>query len=237
MPVNSPRTIQGKFTLYLSAFIVVIMTGLSLVAISREKRLMENVIVQEGKALVGCFAIACTNTMLYEEVGLVDEGGLLDNYIADLMGKKGIPIRYAMILDQRGRAIAHSSVRETGTVYRDSVARRALSSWSTLLQYPSPVLLDISTPLAISSKRWGTLRIGVSLQNMRDEISALAWRYALYTVGAIAMAIAVNGVLFGLITKPLKSLSQEMDAMKFRDDVPVPALVRRDEIGSLYRSF
>ena len=35
---------------------------------------MENAIVREGKALVESFAISCTNTMLYEEIGLVEEG-------------------------------------------------------------------------------------------------------------------------------------------------------------------
>ena len=237
MQINPPRTIQGKFTLYLSALIVVIMTGLSLGAISREKWLMENAIVREGVALVESLAISCTNTMLYEEVGLVDESGLLDNYISDLMRRKGLPIRYAMILDPQGKVIAHSSAEETGNVYRDSITGRALSSWDTLLQHPSPALLDISTPLAISSKRWGTLRIGISLENMRNEISALALKYALYTVGLIVMAIAANGFLFGFITRPLKSLSEEMDAMKFKEDVPAPSLTRRDEIGSLYRSF
>ena len=49
---------------------------------------MENAIIREGKALVESLAISCTNTMLYEEIGLVEEGGLLDNYISDLMHEK-----------------------------------------------------------------------------------------------------------------------------------------------------
>lgn len=232
-----PRTIKGKFTLCLSVLIVVIMTGLSLGAISREKRLMEDAIVREGVALIESLAISCTNTMLYEEVGLVDESGLLDNYISDLMKRRGLPLRYAMILDPGGEAIAHGSPTEVGKIYSDSYTRQALSTKATLLQRPSPALLDISTPLAISSKRWGTLRIGISLENMRNEISALAWKYAFYTAGLIVIAIAINGFLFGLITRPLKSLSEEMDAMTFKEDAQTPSLTRRDEIGSLYRSF
>jgi len=79
MSTNPFRTLQGKFTLYLSILIVVMMSGLSYWTISREKDLMEKVIIREGKALVESFAISCTNTMLYEEIGLVEEGGLLDN--------------------------------------------------------------------------------------------------------------------------------------------------------------
>ena len=41
MQFNPLRTIQGKFTLYLSTFVIVIMSGLSFWTISREKELME----------------------------------------------------------------------------------------------------------------------------------------------------------------------------------------------------
>lgn len=237
MHFNPLRTIQGKFTLYLSTFVIVIMSGLSFWTISREKELMENGIIREGIALVESLAISCTNTMLYEEVGLVDESGLLDNYISDLMKKNDLDIRYAMILNPQGEVIAHGSRAEVGNIYRDSVTQRALSAKDTLRQYPSPDLLDIATPLAIASKRWGTLRIGISLESLRNEISLLVWRYVLFTVMFIIAAIAINGILFGLITKPLKSLAEEMDSMRFQEDVSGLSVNRRDEIAILQQSF
>ncbi len=237
MPIHPLRTLQGKFTLSLSVLIILIMTGLSFWSISREKKLMEETIIREGKALVESLAIPCTNTMLYEEIGLVDERGLLDNSLADLMQKKRLSVRYAMILDRRGQVLAHSSAGEVGQVYGDPVSRQALSAKDTLLQYPSAALLDISTPLAISTKRWGTLRIGISLEKLRHEISLLVLRYVLFTAGFILIAITVNGMLFGLITKPLKSLSEEMDRVAIRSDISAPPLKRRDEIAVLHESF
>ena len=237
MQFNPLRTIQGKFTLYLSTFVIVIMSGLSLWTISREKGLMENAIIREGTALVESLAISCTNTMLYEEVGLVDESGLLDHYIADLMKKNDLPILYAMILNPQGEVIAHGSRAEVGNIYHDSVTKRALSTKDTLYQYPSPDLIDIATPLAISTKRWGTLRIGISLEYLGKEISLLVWRYVLFTAVFIIAAIAINGILFGLITKPLKSLAEEMDSMRFQEDVSGLSVRRRDEIAILQQSF
>ena len=191
----------------------------------------------KGVALVESLAISCTNTMLYEEVGLVDESGLLDNYISDLMKKDDLNIRYAMILGPQGEVIAHGSRAEVGNIYRDPVTQRVLLAKETLRQYPSPDLLDIATPLAIASKRWGTLRIGISLEDLRKEISLLVWRYVLFTALFIFAAIAVNGILFGLITKPLKSLAEEMDSMSFREDVSGLSVRRRDEIAVLQQSF
>jgi two-component system, NtrC family, sensor kinase len=233
------RTLQGRFTLFLSVLIMATMSALAYWNISREKRLLQDAIVKEGKALVESLAISCTNTMLYEEIGLVEEGGLLDNYISDLMQRRDLKILYAMILDPRGKVIAHNSMREVGNSYRDEITQRVLTSWNTLLQYPTDRVLDISTPLAISTKRWGTLRIGISLENLKKEVSSLALQYILYTGLFILLAIIVIAFLFRLITKPLKLLTQEMDETRPGEDPPSlsAAAAGQDEIGILRRSF
>ncbi|RPJ08515.1 MAG: HAMP domain-containing protein, partial [Deltaproteobacteria bacterium] len=231
------RSLQGRFILYLSFLIIVIMSCLAYWSISREKSLMENTLIREGEALVETLAISCTNTMLYEEIGLVEEGGLLDNYISDLMHRKDLPILYAAILDPKGRVISHNSVKEVGTVYQDEMTRRALGSWATLRQYPSPMILDLSTPLAISTKRWGTLRIGLSLENLKKRVSQLILNYVIYTAIFVLLSIGVIAFLFSFITKPVKSLSKSMDAAAVDSDLPSVDLSRQDEIGILQRSF
>ena len=237
MRINPFGTLQGKFTFYLSLLIIATMSVLAYWNVSREKKLLQDAIIREGKALVESFAIACTNTMLYEEIGLVEEGGLLDNYISDLMQRKDLHVVYAMILDPKGKVLAHNSITEVGNLYRDEAAQKSITSWNTLLQYPFESLLDISTPLAISTKRWGTLRIGISLENLNREISRLIWKYIGYTAGFILIAIALVSLLSGVIIKPLRSLSKEMDETKPGDDPPQLPPPREDEIGTLWKSF
>ena len=237
MFTNPFRTLQGKFTLYLSILIIATMSALAFWNISREKRLLQDAIAREGKALVESLAISCTNTMLYEEIGLVEEGGLLDNYISDLMQRRDLNIHYAMILDPKGKIIAHNSMVEVGNVYQDEMTNQALSSWNTVLQYSTDNILDISTPLAISTKRWGTLRIGISLQKLKKEVSSMAWNYIIYTSLFILIATGVIAFLFGLITKPLKSLTNEMDETEPGVDPSSFSVTRQDEIGILRRSF
>ena len=235
--INLLRTLQGKFTLYLSILIIATMSILAYWNISRERRLLQDSIVREGKALVESLAISCTNTMLYEEIGLVEEGGLLDNYISDLMQRRDLNTIYAMILDPEGKVIAHNSMVEVGNLYQDGITKRVLTSWDTLLQYPSDNVLDISTPLAISTKRWGTLRIGISLQSLKKEVSSMALKYLLYTGCFILLATGVIAFLFGFITKPLKSLAIEMDETEPGVDPSSFSVTRQDEIGILRRSF
>jgi signal transduction histidine kinase len=235
--INPLTSLQGKFTLYLSILIVATMSALAYWNISREKRLLQDAIVKEGKALVESLAISCTNTMFYEEIGLIDEGGLLDNYISDLMQRRDLNVIYAMILDSKGKVIAHNSMVEVGNLYQDQITKRVLASWNTNLQYPSENVLDISTPLAISTKRWGTLRIGISLESLKKEVSSLALKYIFYTGGFILLATGVIAFLFGFITNPLKSLTKEMDGMKPRADPPSFSVTGQDEIGILRRSY
>jgi len=235
--INLFRTLQGKFTLYLSILIIVIMSALAFWNISREKRLLQDAIVKEGKALVESLAISCTNTVLYEEIGLVEEGGLLDNYISDLIQRRDLKIIYAMILDSKGKVIAHNSMIEVGNSYQDEVTQRVIDSWKTLLQYPSENVLDISTPLSISTKRWGTLRIGISLESLNREIFSLIWKYIVYTAGFIIVEIAIVSLLSGIIIRPLRLLSKEMDETKPGDDPTHLPSPREDEIGTLQKSF
>ena len=235
--LNPFRTLQGKFILYLSILIIATMSALAYWNISREKRLLQDAIVREGKALVESLAISCTNTMLYEEIGLVEEGGLLDNYISDLMQRRDLNIIYAMILDPKGKIIAHNSMVEVGNLYQDQITKRVLASWNTLLQHPTDNVLDISTPLAISTKRWGTFRIGISLESLKKEVSSLVLKYILYTGFFILLATAIIAFLFGFITKPLKLLTKEMDETKPGEDPPSLSVTGQDEIGILRKSF
>jgi signal transduction histidine kinase len=235
--INPLRTLQGKFTLYLSILIIATMSTLAYWNISREKRLLQDAIIREGRALVESLAISCTNTMLYEKIGLVEEGGLLDNYISDLMQRRDLNILYAMILDPKGKVIAHNSMVEVGNSYQDEITQRVSASWNTLLQHPTDNVLDISTPLAISTKRWGALRIGISLENLKKEVSSLVLKYILYTGLFILLATGVIAFLFGLITKPLKSLTKEMDETKPGADPPSFSGTGQDEIGILRRSY
>ncbi|PIV21861.1 MAG: hypothetical protein COZ69_01320 [Deltaproteobacteria bacterium CG_4_8_14_3_um_filter_45_9] len=235
--INPFRTLQGKFTLFLSILIIATMSALAFWNISREKRLLQDAIAREGKALVESLAISCTNTMLYEEIGLVEEGGLLDNYISDLMQRRDLNIIYTMILDPKGKVIVHNAMVEVGNLYQDEITQRVLDSWNTLLQYPSDNVLDISTPLAISTKRWGTLRIGVSLESLKKEASSMALKYLLYTGCFILIATGVIAFLFGFITRPLKSLAIEMDETEPGVDPSSFSVTGQDEIGILRRSY
>lgn len=99
-------------------------------------------------------------------------------------------------------------------------------------------VLDISAPLAISSKRWGSLRVGVSLEPLRRQLLAASLRIVLFGFASLALVVVAVGLLFRAVTRPMKKLSLAMDGMATGPPLDLSQDVSRDdEIGILQRSF
>src|SRR4030067_1096816 len=100
----------------------------------------------------------------------------LDTSIAQAMARPGTDLVYLMVLDPEGRVVAHNDTTQFGLTYGDAVARRALAAENTLAQRDRSrdgrELLDVATPLAISTKRWGTLRAGFSLHRLEAALAS-----------------------------------------------------------------
>jgi len=235
-------SIQAKLIFFTSLVVIIIMSLIGYQTIRKERNILLEHIQAEGVILAESMAIPFVTALLYEEVGLVEEAGLLDHYIERMMKKSHPDIQYALVLNPQGKVIAHSELKEYGKRYRDKLSRKAMDSWQTLIQpYHDPNRkikgLDIATPLNIASKRWGTLLIGLSLARVEEEIAALRGKIIL--IGIVITSLAVGGIvlLARSLTGPLRDLAQKMDTLNLQylhlDVVPKG----RDEVATLQRSF
>lgn len=236
-------SLQGKYILIASLLTVFLIATLGYFFVQREEQLLIQQVKEKGKLLAESMAISFTNALLYEELGLVEEAGLLDNFIADLMRKEELDVVYAMVLDPQGKVIAHNDFTEYGRVYTDPLSRQAMASWHTLAilssdSDASPQLLHISTPLNISTKRWGTLRIGLSLQRLHQAIAALTRRIALWTAVFALLSLGGVALVTRKMTRPIIDLARAMDQVDLQNYTlpPLPP-PRSDEIGTLQTSF
>jgi signal transduction histidine kinase len=207
---------------------------------TREQKLLHQSLSREGEILVSSMAIPIINALLYEELGIVREGGLLDNFVADIMANRQFTPLYAMVLDQDGRVLAHNRFAEYGQVYQDELTRSALAANGYLeraLHVDGEHSRDLAMPLAIAGKRWGCLRVGISLEPLRRDLNLLAGRIflfsALFTFGALAVFFLVGSGL----ARPLMALAADMEGLDRTLAIPTPTAYRRDEIGQLQHSF
>lgn len=207
-----------------------------------ERHLLYESLEGEGRQMVTSLASPIINALLYEEMGVIEEGGLLDNFIEEMMNNSGFPVVHAFVTDQEGKVLAHNNYSEYGKTYSDSLTRAAIAEkryMSALIRgnKSQPAILDMAMPLQIHGKNWGTLRVGVSTAQLEDELFSLARRI----VGASMIFFLFGALLSYLIgqslARPLQRLTALMAAVS-SDNLSVELPPRRpDEIGVLQESF
>jgi signal transduction histidine kinase len=239
--VRAPRFgITAKFTVLASGLVVLSALLWGGFGWTRERALLLEHTEREGRLLVSAMAIPIINALLYEEIGVIEEGGLLDNFIAEIMAQDALEPLYAVVLDPSGKVLAHNAFAEYGKVYDDPLTHRALSAQEFLLQETvaeGVAAWDLAYPLAIHGKRWGVLRVGISLGPLREQLRALVSRIALFAALFFAGGVLVFHALGRGLARPLLALVGRMESVgSALPDLPAPAL-RRDEIGDLERSF
>ncbi len=205
--------------------------------------IMHRDIERQGRLLAETLAIQIMNDLLYERLGLVEEGGLIDNYITRIFNKKEINLVYIAVLDEKGRIISHNDFNEYGRVYDDPITNKALASDSTEVQkfhdhLTDSAALDFATPLSIGKKRWGTLKFAISLKELEQEIQATILRVTIITIIMLAISFGIIVLLSRRFIRPIAELAQIMErARGDKLDVRVITTSGSDEIARLGQSF
>jgi two-component system NtrC family sensor kinase len=206
--------LQYKFILITTCAIIAVMSTVGYVAVKREKDILYAEVEKQGSLLGETLAIPIINDLIYERLGLVEEGGLLDNYILEIFNRKDLSLLYIAILDEDGKVISHNDITEYGKTYSDSVTKRALSSGSTIIQ-PFSVkehnALDFGVPLSIGKKRWGTLKFGISLEKAEHEILATIRRIVGLTIVLLLAGFAIILLLSRRFISPITQLAGVME--------------------------
>jgi len=206
----------------------------------REREQLFDRLHSQGEMLVSSMAIPIINALLYEELGIIAEGGLLDNFVADIMANRQFKPLYAMVIGNDGQVLAHNRLPEFGEIYADPLTRAALSSakiMRTTTEFEGEPALDFAAPLAIAGKRWGSLRVGVSLLPLRQELNVLARSIIGFALFFSTGALVVFYFAGQKLAKPITVLAETMETMDVDTPSYFPRKVRRDEIGRLERSF
>ncbi len=233
--------LRTKFVVFTTLLLLVVVSVIGVLMVRRERRILTEGMVQTGTTLVESLAIAFTDTLMYQELRFLEQGGLLDSYIAQAMAKPGTDLVYLMVLDPEGRVIAHNDTTQFGLKYPDQVGRHAVEARSTVVQRyrgaDGRELLDVATPLAISTKRWGTLRAGFSLRRLEANLASAIRQILGLTAVLFLVSLGLALALGRRLLEPLRRLAQTMERTTGLEDVPSVDADRRDEIGMLARQF
>jgi len=206
--------LQNKFIVLTTCAIIVIVGTVGYLAVERERSILSAEVEKQGRLLGETLAIPIINDLIYERLGLVEEGGLLDNYIMEIFNRRDANLLYIAILDDEGKVISHNDVTEYGKIYSDALTRRALAADSTIVQPftgPEHAALDFGIPLSIGKKRWGTLKFALSMEKAEHEIIATIKRIASLTVAFLIAGFAIILLLSRRFLSPITQLAATME--------------------------
>ncbi|MFQ6114222.1 MAG: histidine kinase dimerization/phospho-acceptor domain-containing protein, partial [bacterium] len=184
-------------------------------------------------------AISFTNTLLYEELELVEEGGLLENNIYDLISDSVSAVIGMTVYDKDGVVLASDDYKR----YLQRPESKVLAVWNSLteahlIRAVDGMTFEIITPLHISTKRFGTLSMEFTLAEEHAILAAFRHKMLMVIIGMAITGLLIAFLVARTLAKPIKRLAGEM--RKVRDPAFVAPLLRtrrQDEIGDLERGF
>lgn len=190
-------------------------------------------------------------TTIAEHLAAVSRNSLMTyNWTALAQDVKNVSrdadVLYAIILQLDGKLAAHSehSAVRGEFLPPDPVNQKAIESHRTLTQYVPRGLggpgdyYDVASPIfAPDEQKWGTVRVGLSLQDMRAEIrTTRLWIVLVGGIGGVLSLLAVTW-LAGRIAAPIQDLTEGTQAIARGELQHVIPVRTQDEIAVLARNF
>jgi len=244
--MNSPENLfsglglRHKFILLATATIVAFMGIIGYLAIAREKNILYGEAETKGRLLGETLAIPIINDHIYERLKLIEEGGLLDNYLLEIFNRKDVDLIYIAILDETGKVISHNDIAEYGKIYADPVTEKTLKAEFTTIQRIAAgkyEALDFGVPLSVGGKRWGSLKFGISLEKVERQIRATVEHIIILTLLLLITGFVIILLLTRRFIGPITQLAHTMEKAR-GDYLDIRVAVKgRDELAILGDRF
>jgi methyl-accepting chemotaxis protein len=225
--------LRVKFIALISLLLVVSGTGLGWFFIGRTKSSLEEELQRRGISLAKNLAYNSTYGVSIEDTGV------LDRFVKGIVGESDVA--YVMILDPRGKVLAHSIASEAGRVLTDEVTKKVLEATAPLVQRSyaadKEAIYDVAAPVLSQEERIGVVRVGLSLRGLHDKITTLLTIGGLITVMVIALGILVSAFFVRLIVKPIEQMAGVAVKIADGDFTQNVHVTAQDEVGVLGETF
>jgi len=232
--------LRTKFFLYSNTLIAVTMGLVTLLGVMHERRARYKGIVRRAVSLTETLAIPITDALMYQDLGVVSEGGLIENTIEEVVSRNRDLVLYVVVTDGAGRVTHSSRWRLLGKRFPRALGPEAVGREPVIEVIEDEnegKVLEVRTTLNISSKFWGSLAVGFSLKPLQEMVTAIGKR-----VGIMALILMFgNSILTALyvetLIRPILSLNFSIKRAG-RGDLSARAdESRKDEVGELGEAF
>jgi len=203
-----------------------------------QRRTMVALYVDKGRAIGHSLCAAASRELLsYNYVAL-------QQLTQETVEQEGA--QYVIVLDKEGKVAGYSNAPDwQGRELNDNASRVASTAPSTIVQsVKTPALgrhagLDIAVPVYVegSPEKWGTVRVGISLDPMYERLAQMRWWGVGVGLGALLLGCVIAILLARHITRPLHRLLEATGELaRGNFDVHID-LATGDEFEDLARKF
>jgi PAS domain S-box-containing protein len=221
--------------------LVVLLTAVMMVVVEyRERKAIEAQVRKRGMTIAQNLAAVSANALVtYNYV-------LLEQQVERLAQEDDLV--YVIILDREGRVAAHSQRSDLqGQRLTDPLSQHASQTNEPLIQAGMDPhhrqsrgnILEVAIPVFPSGERdkWGTVRVGISLQGMYGEIQRTRLTIVVFGIAAAMVGCLAALILARRITSPLEQLRAGALAVAGGDLTHRIDMRAADEIGELAATF
>lgn len=184
-------------------------------------------------------AIIPLNDALYLAESNSDD--FLQSFINNFVQEYSEQIKYAVLLDQNARVLAHSDVSQIGTKYTDLYSLAALESiepsFHIIENSTGGRIMEISAPLGLITLSHGAVRLGLDAQPLISELrNATLLIMGLFIAALLVVIVLVLQISLS-VTRKLRHTVQAMDSFDLQTTEPLSLPMGEDEIGLLNERF
>jgi PAS domain S-box-containing protein len=221
--------------------LVVLLTAVMMVVVEyRERKAIEAQVRKRGMTIAQNLAAVSANALVtYNYV-------LIEQQVERLAQEDDLV--YVIILDREGRVAAHSQRSDLqGQRLTDPVSQHASQTNEPLIQTGMDPhhrqsrgnIIEVAIPVFPTDERdkWGTVRVGISLQGMYGEIQRTRLTIVVFGIAAAMVGCLAALILARRITSPLEQLRAGALAVAGGDLTHRIDMRAADEIGELAGTF
>ncbi len=165
----------------------------------------------------------------------------LQSFLKNFVQEYSETIKFAIILGEGGRVIAHSEISHVNETYRDVYSSTALESIDPQFhiyendQYGG--VMEISAPLGLIDLSHGALRLGLDSQPLVRELRSTTLIIMSMFFGTLIMVLFIVLRISRNVTRKLRHTAEAIDIIDFQTAEPLTLPEADDEIGLLNDRF
>jgi len=232
--------LRPKIFLFSNVAIAATMGIVTLFVVAHERRQQHDAVERRARSVAAALAVPITDALMNKDLGRTPSAGLTDNYISEILASNRDAMLYVIVTNVDGTVTHSNRWSMVGRPFE-----RALGP-DSVLYHPGAErrtedggerILEVREPLHISTKFWGSLAVGFSLEPVEQEIELMASRLVVIALLVIAANSVISAISMEWLIRPILSLHQVMQRAGHGDLAARAASQRHDEIGELGKAF